>query len=151
MNRLAVNGRTDDKSNSPMARRSHSISDIPMPSSLTLKSSELSFSCDIPQAAKFGVCFISYYFMLMPESQVARFDPCPPEERMKSLQNLLAHIYHEESAQSSTRDLTDSLTESFQSDVSFGSPKRHTSETLDTLGDVTRCQKTWQYYNIIIA
>ncbi|CAJ0601714.1 unnamed protein product [Cylicocyclus nassatus] len=69
-----------------------------------------------------------------------RFDPCPPEEKMKSLQCLLTRIYHEESMQSSTRDLTDSLTESFQSDVSITSPKRLTAETLAMFG-VPQLQK----------
>ncbi|KIH46394.1 TBC domain protein, partial [Ancylostoma duodenale] len=68
---------------------------------------------------------------------IMRYDPCSPEERKKSLQYLLAHIYHENSMQNSTRDLTDSLTESFHSDVSMASPKRHTTESLMALDYVT--------------
>ncbi|EYC39946.1 hypothetical protein Y032_0635g914 [Ancylostoma ceylanicum] len=64
---------------------------------------------------------------------IMRYDPCSPEERKKSLQCLLAQIYHENSMQNSTRDLTDSLTESFHSDVSVASPKRFTTESLMAL------------------
>ncbi|KAK6747497.1 hypothetical protein RB195_000603 [Necator americanus] len=67
--------------------------------------------------------------------RITRYDPTTPEERVMSLKRLLANIYHENSTLNSTRDLTDSLTESFQSDVSASSPKRLTTESLMTFDE----------------
>ncbi|RCN37076.1 TBC domain protein [Ancylostoma caninum] len=150
-----------------MGQRSHSHPEIHAPPSITLKPTELCFSCDIPQATNDGnrterptalPTPSLVYGKPMPlhhyaSSQstfsegvpalrqrthkiyIMRYDPCPPEERKKSLQCLLAQIYHENSMRNSTRDLTDSLTESFHSDVSMASPKRHTTESLMALDE----------------
>ncbi|VDP08789.1 unnamed protein product [Heligmosomoides polygyrus] len=61
-----------------------------------------------------------------------RYDPSPVEERVKSMQSLLASIYQDDPSQN--RYLPDSLTESFQSDASHASPRRLTVETLQSFG-----------------
>ncbi|KAK5967206.1 Rab-GAP TBC domain-containing protein [Trichostrongylus colubriformis] len=54
---------------------------------------------------------------------LTRYDPSTVEERMRSMQCLLAQIYQEDSPYS-IRDLPDTMTDSFQSDISHASPRR---------------------------
>ncbi|KAJ1368739.1 hypothetical protein KIN20_030005, partial [Parelaphostrongylus tenuis] len=64
---------------------------------------------------------------------ITRYDPCTTEERMKSIQSLLAQIYDEHTPSESSRDLPYSPTDSVPSDYSCSSRGKISAEKLQTL------------------
>uniref|UniRef100_A0A158PAV1 Rab-GAP TBC domain-containing protein n=1 Tax=Angiostrongylus cantonensis TaxID=6313 RepID=A0A158PAV1_ANGCA len=63
---------------------------------------------------------------------ITRYDPCTTEERMKSIQSLLAQIYHERSPSDLSRDLPYSPAESVHSDFSYSSQWKISAHKLQT-------------------